>query len=318
MPPRDSTFQPFINYTINLLYFNHYIIKYIFHDTLIYDQMEEDVDVDDAYEEENLNTEVEEIIENATITNEQLKNKELRKLIIAKYKNVEVNEEEVNRNEVVNRRKQRDARITKLITTNYEKVEHIEEENRIKQRTLQKTCKQKQRQEQQQQQAKQKREDQQKRKREEAINKRRNNQLPFRSSLECRWNHECIYGCGYVHLDRSTKYMRSNCCMNGKLSPLQANEFYERYGLLQPLSPGMQDLMINNIEHIGPLSSTYSNILSVAAIGIENGNKATGVKNTHVGGFENRGHGAPDCVTMFGRSFHYLTLASDSIDKIGK
>ena len=136
--------------------------------------------------------------------------------------------------------------------------------------------------------------------------------------MECRWNHECIYGCGYVHLDRSTKYMRSNCCMNGKLSPLQANEFYERYGLLQPLSPGMQDLMINNIEHIGPLSSTYSNILSVAAIGIENGNKATGVKNTHVGGFENRGHGAPDCVTMFGRSFHYLTLASDSIDKIGK
>ena len=98
MPPRDSTFQPFINYTINLLYFNHYIIKYIFHDTLIYGKMEEDVDVDDAYEEENLNTEVEEIIENATITNEQLKNKELRKLIIAKYKNVEVNEGEVNRN----------------------------------------------------------------------------------------------------------------------------------------------------------------------------------------------------------------------------
>ena len=60
--------------------------------------MEEDVDVDAAYEEENLNTEVEEIIENATITNEQLKNKELRKLIIAKYKNVEVNEGEVNRN----------------------------------------------------------------------------------------------------------------------------------------------------------------------------------------------------------------------------
>ena len=98
-------------------------------------------------------------------------------------------------------------------------------------------------------------------------------------------------------------------------------KFYERYGLLQPLSPGMQDLLINNIEHMGPLSSTYSNLLSIAAIGVENGNKATGVKNTHVGGFEIRGQGAPDCVTMYGRSFHYLTKATDSfhtIEKIGK
>ena len=168
---------------------------------------------------------------------------------------------------------------------------------------------------------KQKREREQKQKREEAINKKRNDLKPFRSSLECRWNQECKFGCGYIHLDRATPSMKSNCCMNGKLSPLQANQFYERYGLLQPLSPGMQDLLINNIEHMGPLSSTYSNVLSIAAIGVENGNKATGVKNTHVGGFEIRGQGAPDCVTMYGRSFHYLTKATDSfhtIEKIGK
>ena len=168
---------------------------------------------------------------------------------------------------------------------------------------------------------KEKREEVQKQKRQEAINKKRNDLKPYRSSLECRWNQECKWGCGYIHLDRATPSMKSNCCMNGKLSPLQANKFYERYGLLQPLSPEMQDILINNIEHMGPLSSTYSNVLSIAAIGVENGNKATGVKNTHVGGFEIRGQGAPDCVTMYGRSFHYITKATDSfhtIEKIGK
>jgi hypothetical protein len=157
--------------------------------------------------------------------------------------------------------------------------------------------------------------------RQNIINNKRNDLKPYRSSLECCWNQECRWGCGYVHLDRATSTMKSNCCMDGKLSPLQANPFYERYGLLQPLSPGMQDLMINNIEHMGPLSSTYSNVLSIAAIGIENGHKATGVKNTHVGGFELRGEGQPNCITMYGRSFHYMTQASDSlvkIDKVGK
>jgi len=231
--------------------------------------MEEDVD--DVDEEEKLLAEAEVIFENSTITKEQLKNQNLRKLIIAKFKKTEV----------------------------------VNVEGRTNQRIYNKTF----------------REKQQKQKREEAINKKRNDLKPFRSSLECRWNQECKFGCGYIHLDRATPSMKSNCCMNGKLSPLQANPFYERYGLLQPLSPGMQDLLINNIEHMGPLSSTYSNVLSIAAIGVENGNKATGVKNTHVGGFEIRGQGAPDCVTMYGRSFHYLTKATDSfhtIEKIGK
>jgi hypothetical protein len=74
---------------------------------------------------------------------------------------------------------------------------------------------------------KQKREREQKHKREDAINKKRNDLKPFRSSLECRWNQECKWGCGYIHLDRATPSMKSNCCMNGKLSPLQANQFYE-------------------------------------------------------------------------------------------
>jgi hypothetical protein len=150
------------------------------------------------------------------------------------------------------------------------------------------------------------------------INERRNDIKPYCSTLQSRWNHECRWGCGYIHLDRATKHMKSNCCQNGLLSPLEGGYFFKRYGDLKPMSAEMQDLMVNNIEHMGPLSSTYGNVLSLAAIGVENGHKATGVKNTHPGGFENRGNGAPSCVTMNGRTFHYLTIASDLADGIGK
>jgi len=228
---------------------------------------------------------------------EHLKSNNFRKVIVSNYiKNIQANEEKERK---------------RKFEQNFINKQRIEQnKQRVEQNKQKKLNEQKK-----------KREEEQKRKREEAINKKRNDLKPFRSSLECRWNQECKWGCGYIHLDRATASMKSNCCMNGKLSPLQANKFYERYGLLQPLSPGMQDLLINNIEHMGPLSSTYSNVLSIAAIGVENGNKATGVKNTHVGGFEIRGQGAPDCVTMYGRSFHYLTKATDSfhtIEKIGK
>ena len=251
--------------------------------------MEEDVD--DVDEEEKLEA------------NEDLKSKS-RKLIITNYMNniesVKTAEERIkNRRIIENKSKEKKKQL------NIEKKKQRKEEEKQKKGNEKKL----------------KREREQKQKRQEDINKKRNSTLPFRSNLECRWNQECKWGCGYIHLDRATPSMKSNCCMNGKLSPLQANKFYERYGLLQPLSPEMQDLLINNIEHMGPLSSTYSNVLSIAAIGVENGNKATGVKNTHVGGFEIRGQGAPDCVTMYGRSFHYLTKATDSfhtIEKIGK
>ena len=247
--------------------------------------MEEDVD--DVHEEEKLEL------------HENLKNKS-RKLIIANYMKNIVSEKTTNNIRIVEKKY-----IEKQKQLNIDEKKQRKEEEKQKRGNAQK----------------QKREKEQKQKREEAIKKKRNDLTPFRSSLECRWNQECKWGCGYIHLDCATPGMKSNCCMNGKLSPLQANKFYERYGLLQPLSPEMQDLLINDIEHMGPLSSTYSNVLSIAAIGVENGNKATGVKNTHAGGFEIRGHGAPDCVTMYGRSFHYITKATDSfhtLDKIGK
>jgi hypothetical protein len=256
--------------------------------------MEEDVN-----EEEKLEAE------------EHLKSNNSGKVIVSNYiKNIQANEEKerirnieqnfINKQkrEQNNNNKQKREQNKQRIEQNKQRIEQ-NKQRRANEKKLQ-------------------RENQRKQKREEAINKKRNDLKPFRSSLECRWNQECKYGCGYIHLDCATPSMKSNCCMNGKLSPLQANPFYERYGVLQPLSPGMQDLLINNIEHMGPLSSTYSNVLSIAAIGVENGNKATGVKNTHVGGFEIRGQGAPDCVTMYGRSFHYLTKATDSLHTIEK
>jgi hypothetical protein len=112
--------------------------------------------------------------------------------------------------------------------------------------------------------------------------------------------------------------MKSNCCYNGLLSPICDSPLFLKYGDLKPMSIEMQDLMINSIEHMGPLSSTYGNVLSLAAIGVENGSKATGVINTHVGGFECRGNGAPDCVTMYGRTFHYLTIARDLASGLGR
>jgi hypothetical protein len=157
----------------------------------------------------------------------------------------------------------------------------------------------------------------QKKCREAIIIERRYCAEPYCSDLQCEWNYECPWGCGYVHLNRATKRMKSNCCYNGLLSPLGDSEYFKIYGDLKPMSQGMQDLMINEIEHMGPLSSTYGNVLSLAAIGVENGNKATGVINTHVGGFETRGNGAPDCVTMYGRTFHYLTMARDLASGIG-
>ena len=150
------------------------------------------------------------------------------------------------------------------------------------------------------------------------INKKRDCIKPYVSSLQCEWSHDCQWGCGYVHLNRATKHMKSNCCYNGLLSPIGDSPLFLKYGNLKPMSLEMQDLMLNEIEHMGPLSSTYGNVLSLAAIGVENGSKATGVINTHVGGFECRGNGAPDCVTMYGRTFHYLTMARDLASGIGK
>jgi hypothetical protein len=134
--------------------------------------------------------------------------------------------------------------------------------------------------------------------------------------LECKWNKPCKYGCGYIHLDSATPNMLSNCCYNGKLSPQTGLPEYKKFGNLIPLSEEMQELFVDNIEHFGPLSSTYNNVLSMAAVGVENGNKATGVKNSHPGGFERRV--GDHCVTINGRTYHFFIKAKDGTDPSGK
>ena len=109
------------------------------------------------------------------------------------------------------------------------------------------------------------------------------------TTLEGVWNKECKH-CGYMHLDCATPHMLSNCCYNGKLSPWDndADEMYSRYAYLEPLSKQITDSIMENIEYIGKLSAAYNNVLSICRIGVENGNRETGARNTHEGGFELR------------------------------
>ena len=109
--------------------------------------MEEDVD--DVNEEKKLEAEVKEIIGNATISKEQLKNKDLRKKIIANYKNVEVSNEVKSRRKPKIKGTERKSIIAQYLDINEEDNKINEEQNRIKQRTLEKIYKQKQQQEQQ-------------------------------------------------------------------------------------------------------------------------------------------------------------------------
>lgn len=136
------------------------------------------------------------------------------------------------------------------------------------------------------------------------------------STLAGRWDQECRFGCGYIHLNCATKNMLSNCCFNGKLSPLNDSDIYYRFGHLKSLSADMQNLMINNIQHYGKLSSTYNNILSISASGVTNGHPMSNVTNTHPGGFERRV--GDHSVTMQGRMFHYFPKARNTSDASGK
>lgn len=95
----------------------------------------------------------------------------------------------------------------------------------------------------------------------------------------------------------------------GNLSVLEGSEMYERYGHLIPLSDTMQNLILDNIEHFSHLSSTYNNLLSLCA---------TGVDNDHGGKYENRGNGAPSCVTMMGGSYHFFPTVKNSTEPSGK
>ena len=133
------------------------------------------------------------------------------------------------------------------------------------------------------------------------------------TTLEGVWDKECPH-CGYMHLDCATPHMLSNCCFNGKLSPWDndADEMYSRYAYLEPLSKELSEYIKDNIENIGRLSAAYNSVLSICRIGVENGNRETGARNTHEGGFELRL--GDHAFVIGGRMYHCTPKRIDNTD----
>jgi len=152
---------------------------------------------------------------------------------------------------------------------------------------------------------------------EHSTNHRQRNKIKgLFTTLEGVWNNECKH-CGYIHLDCATPHMLSNCCYNGKLSPWNDNdEFFMRYSYLSPLSEHVTNHILNNMENIGRLSAAYNTALGICRIGCENGNRETGARNTHEGGFEiRRGDSA---FAISGRLYHSMAKYVSSTDPAGK
>ena len=126
-------------------------------------------------------------------------------------------------------------------------------------------------------------------------------------------SYECQH-CGYMHLDCATPHMLSSCCYNGKLSPWDndADEMYSRYAYLKPLSKQITDSIMENIDNIGRLSASYNSVLGICRIGCENGNRETGARNTHEGGFEIR-YG-DHAFTISGRLYHCMAKQVSNTD----
>ena len=139
----------------------------------------------------------------------------------------------------------------------------------------------------------------------EAENARRRRRVFLHDSLESVWNQECRYGCGYVHLDSTKDGQLLICCFKGRFSAMIDQDLQDKFRL-KPMSATMADIIVNGAENFGPLSSTYNNILSLCA---------TGVKNSHGGGFERRV--GDHAITLNGRTFHFIPKATAGTNPSG-
>jgi hypothetical protein len=70
-------------------------------------------------------------------------------------------------------------------------------------------------------------------------------------------------------------------------------------------------VMIDDIEHFGPLSAAYNNMLSISRVGVTNGKIEAGVPNTRPGGFERRVGDYASIVC--GRTYHCMPKFSNSL-----
>ncbi len=116
------------------------------------------------------------------------------------------------------------------------------------------------------------------------------------------WNVPCIHGCGYLHLSSSTLGMRKKCCANGRLSSASEN-FDEELMMDHELDqlPNFLRLLISSYCGFSQKSSTYNNLVAMAATAVCNYNNTIG--------FTQRRHGSQS-VFMNSRVHHYMRIAS--------
>ncbi len=123
------------------------------------------------------------------------------------------------------------------------------------------------------------------------------------------WNAPCVHGCGYLHLSSLTPGMRKKCCANGRLSSA-SNNFDEELIMDHELDqlPNFLRLLISSCCSFSQKSSTYNNLVAMAATVVCNYN------NTN--GYTRRGHG-PQSVFMNGCVHHYMRIASNTMQNCG-
>ncbi len=124
------------------------------------------------------------------------------------------------------------------------------------------------------------------------------------------WNAPCVHGCGYLHLLSSTPGTRKKCCANGQLLSASTN-FDEELMMDHELDqvPKFLRLLVSSCCDFSQKSSTYNNLVALAATVVCNYN------NTN--GYTRRGHG-PQSVFMNGRVHHYMRrIASSTMQNCG-
>jgi len=103
-----------------------------------------------------------------------------------------------------------------------------------------------------------------------------------------------LYGCDFIHLATAAGE-EQKCCMGGRTS--YDFEVFP-FPSLSPLTTTMTEIF-RDPKHFSQHSSTYNNILALAA---------TGVENDQGGGFCHDMH-EPYAVKMNGRTYHFLKSA---------
>ncbi len=91
------------------------------------------------------------------------------------------------------------------------------------------------------------------------------------------WNASCVHGFGYIHLPSSTPGSRKKCCTNGHLSSA-SNSFDKELMMDHELDKLPQFLrqVITLSPEFSKTSSTYNNLVAMAAIVVCNFNQTHG------------------------------------------